>query len=170
MRHWRRLGAIFATLCALGAQAAFSQSTKTLDLSLTEVDIRFNRAARQLNSHLTLELEGCETKEKSVCRYKVSESLQVLAVSEAAGRNLSQLVAIYVQGAGGSAREAVLLQETLIAMLAPDMSASERSQLVAYLIGYIDQGRRAQKSIDGLRYRMQASAKTGLWMYIEPTD
>ena len=138
-----------------------------LGMMLTDVDIRFNRAAQALNENLVLTLEECSNGEKSVCRYRVNENLEIIGTAPGPGRNLEQLVGIYVNNKGRNMREAVLMNELLVAMTVPDLPAKERVGLVDKLLYQLGRVRTPVITVDRLRYRLDITNDNSLFLFVE---
>ena len=156
---------IAAMLVAFAVPALAAGSD--LGMQLTDVDVRFNRAASALKEDLVLTLEECSNAEKSVCHFRVNDNLAIIATAPGPGRNLDQLVAIYVNSNGKSRREAVLMNELLVAMTAPDLPAKQRVGLVDDLLNQLGRSQNASITVDRMRYRLEATKDKSLFLYVE---
>lgn len=154
-----------AILVGLAGPAASISSD--LGMQITDVDIRFNRAAVALKEKLVLTLEECSNAEKSVCHFRINDNLAIIATSPGPGRNLEQIVAIYVNRSGRNVREAVMMNELLVAMTAPDLPAKERVGLVNDLLEQLGRAGKSSVTLDRLRYRLDMTEDKSLFLYVD---
>jgi hypothetical protein len=127
--------------------------------------VKFNSAAKSNNLGVRIALTKCETEVRTVCRYKVTSSLQALADSG----DGSTLDSVVLALAGGTKSDAVLFIQTMIVMMAayaPDAQPPERGVIIKDLMNGLDDGTKSVAQLHGVTFTMMKPEGLGLWLLV----